>query len=129
MVSIFLTSTLVGQNPILRVISNKLIASQGEKIETFRSRGVIRVTAAKERSEIIVQEIHNMLQSVRYLEVDLDVLKPESQGPNLVARNLHENTYSDSVIEELAQVTETQIAWLPNNTVSFIRRVIHNLVC
>jgi hypothetical protein len=124
----FLTSLLVGKTPPLRLISNKLIASQDEKIEAFRSRGVVRVTAAKEKSESIVHKIQDMLQGIRHLEVDLNALNPKLQGPKFVDQKLDEATYNESVIDELAQLTETQITRLPNNLVSPIKCSIWQLL-
>lgn len=113
-----LTSISEGQNPPLKVISDKLISSQEEKIEAFRSRSVVRITATKDKSEAIVQEIQAMLQGVRSLIVDLNALKPGLKGPEFGAESSGKVAYDESVINELAQLTETHIIQLPNNQVS-----------
>lgn len=98
------------------MISDKLIASQEEKIEAFRSRSVVRITAAKEKSEVIIQEIQDMLQGVRSLTIDLNALDSELKGQEVSSRS--DAAIDDSVINELAQLTETHITRLPNNQVS-----------
>ena len=102
----------------MNVVSEKLIANQEEKIEAFRSRGVIRITAPKEKSDIIVQEIRNVLQNTRCLKVDLNVLLPGRYDRKTKAAKTAGEIYGDSLIHELSRLTETQILRLPNNQVS-----------
>lgn len=94
-----------GRQPPLRQISKKLIVNQDEKIEAFRSRGVVRVTAPKEKAEIVVNEIIQALHNVRRQTVDLNVLLRDGKDGDLVA----------STLKELSRLTETHIRRLPGN--------------
>ena len=78
----------------------------------------MRVTAKKEKSEAIVQVIGATLQGVHSLTIDLNALVPGPKRPEAGAKNHVEATYTESLINELAQLTETHITWLPNNHVS-----------
>jgi hypothetical protein len=100
------------------LISDKLIANQEEKIEAFRARRVIRITAPKEKSSIIVQEIQNVLQNIRHLDVDLNVLLPGQGGMRASETRTADEIYGDFMIDELSRLTETQISRLPRNQVS-----------
>lgn len=103
----------------MRLISDKLIANQEEKIEAFRARRVIRITAPKEKSNIIVQEVYKVLQTIRHLDVDLNVLLP---GQGCVESNeirTADENYGDFMIDELSRLTETKITRLSDNQVSY----------
>jgi len=80
----------------------------------------VRITATKEKSEMIVQEIQATLQDVRSLTVDLNALNPELTGPKFDAESSGKAVYDD-VINELAQLTETHIERLPDNQVSRLK--------
>lgn len=113
-----LISTVEGRNPPLKVISNEFIANQEEKIEAFRSRGVVRITATKEKSENIFQAIRAALRDIRSLTVDLNPLIPSIQSPKAGAKSPNEVILDESSITELARLTETHIARLSDNQVS-----------
>jgi ABC-type uncharacterized transport system ATPase component len=78
----------------------------------------VRITATKDKSETIVQEIQDKLQGVRCLTIDLNVLKSELKGPKFGAESSSNAAYDEPVINELAHLTETHITRLPNNQVS-----------
>jgi hypothetical protein len=82
---------------------------------------VVRITATKDKSEAIVQEIQATLQCVRSITVDLNALESELKGPKLGAESSSKAAYDESVVNELAQLTETHIIRLPNNQVSSLK--------
>lgn len=81
----------------------------------------MRVTATKEKSEAIVQAIEATLQGARSLTIDLNALVSGPKRPEAGAKNHVEAAYTESLINELAQLTETHITRLPNNHVSCMK--------
>jgi hypothetical protein len=81
----------------------------------------VRITATKDKSEIIVQEIQATLQGICSLTVDLNALNSELTGPKFGAESSGKAAYDESMINELAQLTETHIERLPNNQVSNLK--------
>jgi hypothetical protein len=84
----------------------------------------VRITAAKDKSETIVQEIQATLQGVHSVTVDLNALNSGLTGPKFGTESSGKTAYDESVINELAQLTETHITRLPNNQVSLLKVVI-----
>lgn len=65
-----------------------------------------------------------MLRAVRSLEVDLNALNPELEGPKMGYGSLKQTIYNGSLINDLAQLTETRITRLSNDLVSAVKLTI-----
>lgn len=99
------------------MISDEFLGDQDERIEAFRSRQVIRVTATHEKCKRVVEEIQRILLNVHHIELDMSVLSGYSRGPISKSKKRYQNLFPDSMLAELAQLTETEIGHLPNNKV------------
>jgi hypothetical protein len=91
-----------------------LIPGLNENIEVFRSRRVMRVTLLKDKCDNIVREIQGVLRNIHRLEVDIDVLNLDAIASTTKKKR---EIIEDTVIAELARVTETEIVRLPNRKV------------
>lgn len=78
----------------------------------------MRITATKEKSEAIVQEIQATLRSICSLIIDLNALISGPKGSRNGAESPGEAAYDECLINELAKLTDTHIKRLPNNQVS-----------
>ncbi|RFU30645.1 hypothetical protein B7463_g5681, partial [Scytalidium lignicola] len=113
---LLLAPLLGGLRSPLAIISEEYITGDLEKIEAFKSRGVIRITTTRQKSNIIIQKVEEKLQSIRNLEVSLENLVPPAKRAD--AEQLKEWTNSnldDVVLSELSRLTRTDIARLPGN--------------
>jgi len=88
----------------------------------------VRITATKDKSETIVQEIQATLHGVRSLTVDLNAMRSELKGPKFGAESFGKATYDESLINELAQLTETHITRLPNNQASPLKSEMQQFI-
>jgi hypothetical protein len=111
-----LTPSIEGRLPPLRIISEKLIINQEEKIEAFRSRSVIRITAVKEKATFILQEIQQVLKGSRRLDVDLKRILPQRRNTSKSGKQV-DTTLGQAAIAEIARLTDTEIRVLPDNQV------------
>jgi hypothetical protein len=107
-------------NSPLKRISQQLISSDYEKIEAYKSRGVIRITAGRKQAARISNTIVDALKNVSVVEVDLYPLMQLMPGPLAVVKRKFPGEYGDSVIAELCRLTKTEAVWIADNKVSFL---------
>ncbi|OBT85795.1 hypothetical protein VE02_06038 [Pseudogymnoascus sp. 03VT05] len=93
-------------DPPLQTISDELIRADEEKIEIFRSRRAIRVTATKAKAKIISEGIRTTLEGVHRLEVSLTGLKKPGRKVQGVEET---DEFGEPVLAELARLTNTEV--------------------
>ncbi|ELR03187.1 hypothetical protein VC83_02309 [Pseudogymnoascus destructans] len=93
-------------DPPLQTISDELIRADEEKIEIFRSRRAIRVTATKAKAKIISEGIRSTLEGMHRIEVPLTGLKK----PGRKVKEIEEaDEFGEPVLAELARLTNTEV--------------------
>lgn len=99
------------------MVSDNLISTEDEKIEAFRSRSVIRITAAKVKATHILQAIQEELGKFCSIEVDL---APFSPGPQTNVSKSAKDLIGDADIAELGRISATEIRKLKDNKVCLL---------
>ncbi|OBT68384.1 hypothetical protein VE03_02910 [Pseudogymnoascus sp. 23342-1-I1] len=92
--------------PPLQTISDELIQADEEKIEIFRSRRAIRITATKTKAKIIAEGIRTTLEGVHRIEVPLTGLKKPGRK---VKEAGEADEFGEPVLAELARLTNTEV--------------------
>jgi len=103
----------------LKSVSTNYISGKLEKIEVFRSRGVIRITSTRDKSAYIVQAIGEALRSVSRLKLPLEVLMPPTEkSSHRQRRKWVSKQFNDEALAEIAQLTNTEITTTASGIVS-----------
>lgn len=105
-----------GDKPPLGSISAQSILNEDEQIEVFRSRHVIRITATKHKATSIVKEINGVLNNIKYIELDLNVLSP---APGILDERKKGTSVklNQAVLAELHSLTGAEMDQLQNGKV------------
>ncbi|KAL2069311.1 hypothetical protein VTL71DRAFT_15649 [Oculimacula yallundae] len=103
---------LAGGNSFLDLVHSEHLSQEDERLEAFRKRGVIRVTAPQVKKRLIVQEIEGALHRVRRTTLHLAALKPWWGYGSISSRSVGkwiEKTFDSATLEELERLTNTSI--------------------
>ncbi|KFY22404.1 hypothetical protein V493_06617 [Pseudogymnoascus sp. VKM F-4281 (FW-2241)] len=92
--------------PPLQAISDEFIQADEEKIEIFRWRRAIRITATKAKAKIIARGIRTTLEGVHRIEVPLAGLKKAGRK---VKEAEEVDEFGEPVLAELAKLTNTEV--------------------
>ncbi|KAH7409633.1 mitochondrial inner-membrane-bound regulator-domain-containing protein [Cadophora sp. MPI-SDFR-AT-0126] len=108
---------LMGNTSVLDHIHSDHLRHEDEKLEAFRKRSVIRVTAPHVKKPFIVQEIESALNRARTVTISLADLVP--QGPDKVqnrrvARWVDRN-FDPATLQTLGSLTNTSIVQQQKN--------------
>jgi Mitochondrial inner-membrane-bound regulator len=88
----------------LSEISANHIAGELEKIEAFRSRGVIRITTGRVKADLIIQDVEQALKRIRRMRISLFDLAPLPENPKVADKR-----FDDATLLELSRLTNTDI--------------------
>ncbi|KAH8811406.1 mitochondrial inner-membrane-bound regulator-domain-containing protein [Xylogone sp. PMI_703] len=99
----------------LSVISEEYITDEQEKIEAFKSRGVIRITTTRQKADNIIEQLEEKLHSIQRLEVPFGNLVPAANKDDTKQLEKWIRTNIEDVLPELSRLTRTDIARLPGN--------------
>lgn len=90
----------------LEPIISKLRSEDNERIDAFRSQGVLRITANRERALRIVEDIEkNILGQIQRMEIDYGFL----MSLRKTWSNSYEEDLDNLAISEIAKMTGTTI--------------------
>jgi hypothetical protein len=106
----------------LNSINEEYLDQEGERLEVFRTRRAIRVTAAQSKKDRIVHAVEELLNTIRIEEISLRALIPSSKT-FIGKKEFHrleksvDKHFDDVTLQELAQMTETSIVKHPKEKV------------
>ena len=110
----------MGNVSVLDHIHSDHLRHEDEKLEAFRKRSVIRVTASHVKKPFIVQEIESALRRARSVTIPLADLVPRSSDKvesRRVARWVDRNI-DPATLRTLGNLTNTSIVQQDKKTVS-----------
>ncbi len=87
---------------------NENYLEEGDKLEIFRSRGVIRFTTKAVNKEMIIQIIENSLTGIERENLKLSLMLP-TQGRGIQPHRNIALHFDDATLAEAAVVTDTTI--------------------
>lgn len=115
-----LADSLAGlDNPPLKVISDSLIQTDEERIEAFRSRRSIRITATKEQAEEIAKAIRGAVENMHRIIIPLMPLKRLAAGSKIALKSPDKDEFSESVLAELTKLTNAEVAKVSEDEVRY----------
>ncbi|CAL3964369.1 unnamed protein product [Diplocarpon coronariae] len=102
---------LLGRISLLDNIQSSYLNGEGEKLEVFRSRGVVRLTCLRTKKPFIVHEFDEALKRSRKEHLTLACLVPpgDSKIDNRKIMRWKEKYLDSSTIQSLGQLTNTCI--------------------
>jgi hypothetical protein len=106
----------------LNSINEEYLDQEGERLEVFRTRRAIRVTAAQSKKDRVVHAMEELLNTIRIGEISLRALIPSSKT-FIGKKEFHrleksvDKHFDDVTLQELAQMTDTSIAKHPKEKV------------
>lgn len=106
-------------DPPLKTVSDELIQTDEEKIEVFRSRHAIRITATKAKAQTITQGIRSTLEGVHRIEVPLEPLKALARGTKGPFEGDEFDEFGGPVLAELARLTNSEVVETSKDKVRF----------
>jgi hypothetical protein len=119
-----LTKYIGGASSPLSSIHSKYIVEKKERLESFkskdtkRSRNAIRITTTRIKSCAIVWDIERTLKGIHRVQIPLKALMPTpKKGEKSDFRKWIDAQFDDSVIEEVARLTNTDIQKTSSDTV------------
>lgn len=116
-----------GRTSPLSLIHSKYIIDREERLEIFRSndakrsRNAIRITSTRKKSYLVVQEVEQTLKGIHRIQLPLKVLMPKTkQGKQSDVWKWLNTHFDDSVIRDLARLTNSDIRKTSGGSVRFI---------
>ncbi|KAK2626446.1 hypothetical protein QTJ16_003621 [Diplocarpon rosae] len=102
---------LVGRTSVLDNIQSSYLNGEGEKLEAFRSRKVVRVTSPHVKKPFIVQEFEEALKRSRREHLNLACLVPPGDSKLTHRRVMRwmEKFFDSSTLQSLGELTNTSI--------------------
>jgi hypothetical protein len=101
-----------------------------ERLEIFRSndskrsRNAIRITSTRTKCHFVLQEIEQALKGIHRIQLPLKALMPQpKQGEQSDVKKWAKTYFGESVIKELARLTNTEIRKTAGCSVCFIEGV------
>jgi hypothetical protein len=104
-------------NPPLKVISDSLIQTDEERIEAFRSRRSIRITATREQAKDIAKAIRSAVKNMHRITIPLMPLKRLAAGSKAALKSPDKGEFNESVLAELTKLTNAEVAKASENEV------------
>ena len=108
----------------MSAIHSKHIVEKEERLESFkskdikRSRNAIRITTTRIKSYAIVRDLERTLKGIHRIQMPLKALMPTlEKGEKSDFRKWVDTQFDDSVIEEVARLTNTDIRKTSSDTV------------
>jgi hypothetical protein len=107
---------------MLDTIRAEYLELDGESLEAFPRRSVIRITTSHSKKNLIVQTVAKALKGVERRQLALyDLfLQPMEKGYLKKLQRWAQSTFDDAALQELSQLTTTSIARRPHHKVSVI---------
>ena len=105
---------------LLSRIRNDHLILEGENLEAFTSRDVIRVTTTHAKKDLLVKAVEEAVRTVHKRKVALGSLYPTSLGPptaNKLRRWARKN-FDDDLLQELSRMSGTSLSRKANQKVS-----------
>jgi hypothetical protein len=101
---------------MLGLIASEYINGEDERIDGFRSKHTIRITATRQKSEVIISEIEQVVQNIRREDIYLgDLMQPGHNWQQL--RKWADAQFNSTTIKHLSRMTNTEIDELPKKRV------------
>ena len=100
----------------LALLHGEYLAHEDEAMEVFPSRGTIRITTMRHKMDIVISILARDLDSIKREPINLGTLFPKmAKGRDFMA--WQDQNFNDDVLQELSQITNTEISRISKNTV------------
>jgi hypothetical protein len=102
----------VGSFSVLSSVQTKHLILEGENLEAFPSRSVIRVTTTHAKKDLLVKAIEEAVKGVEKRKLALGNLYPASLGTPTTTRlkSWARKNFDDEVLQELSRLSGTSIS-------------------
>jgi hypothetical protein len=110
----------VGSFSVLSSIRTQHLILEGENLEAFPSRSVIRVTTTHAKKDLVVGAVEEAVKGVEKRKVALGNLYPASLGTPTTTRlkSWARKNFDDKVLQELSRLSGTSISRKSKHKVS-----------
>jgi hypothetical protein len=115
----------VGSFSVLSGVRTKHLILEGENLEAFPSRNVIRVTTTHAKKGLLIEAVEEAVKGVRKKRLALGTLYPTFLGTptGTKLRDWVQKTFDDECLQELSRMSGTSISR------EIKHRVIECIVC
>jgi hypothetical protein len=102
----------VGDRSVLSGIRNKHLILEGENVEAFPSRSVIRLTTTHAKKNLIVEAVAEAVKRIEKRKLALGDLYPASLGTPTTSRlkTWARRHFDDEVLQELSRTSNSSIS-------------------
>ncbi len=113
----------MGDKPVLSRIRNKYLILEGEHLEAFPSRSVVRLTTTHAKKNLIVEAIAEAVKSIEKRKLALGDLYPASLGTPTTTRlkSWARKNFDDEVLQELSRTSNSSISRKSKHRVGGVR--------
>jgi hypothetical protein len=113
----------VGDNSVLSSIRSKYLILEGENLEAFPSRSVIRVTTTHAKKNLITEAVEEAVKTIEKRKFALGDLYPASLGTPTASRlkTWARRHFDDEVLQELSRTSNSSISRKSKHKVCDIR--------
>ncbi len=110
----------MGPFSVLSRIRTDHLILEGENLEAFTSRDIIRVTTTHAKKDLLVKAVEEAVKSVQKRKIALSSLYPASLGTPTVSklRKWARKNFDDDLLQELSRMSGTSISRKANSKVS-----------